>query len=222
VTGLLVVLASRFDDDARALVEAWHDGKGVLLTPDDLAQPGWRFDPAHPASGCAVVGGRAVPMGEIGGVVTRLPRVFPEELDHIVPADRSYVAAESTAFLLAWLSALDCPVMNRPTATCLAGPWFSNRRWAYEAARLGIALATEGVPAAATATVVGPRAFGDLSPVLAGAAVALAGQVGADMLAVYFDGTGPGARFVGAGLFPALAHAPVVTQGIRDRLRELT
>jgi hypothetical protein len=35
---------------------------------------------------------------------------------------RKYVAAEFNAFLLAWLSAQSCPVLNRPTASCLSGP----------------------------------------------------------------------------------------------------
>src|SRR5262249_15792964 len=56
----------------------------------------------------------------------------------IAEADRSYVAAEITAFLTAWLSSLTCPVVNRPRDGCLSGPNWSVERWIMTAARLGI------------------------------------------------------------------------------------
>ncbi len=50
----------------------------------------------------------------------------------------AYVSAEMTAFLLSWLSGLDCPILNRPTPNCLSGPGWRQEQWIHLAARLGI------------------------------------------------------------------------------------
>ena len=138
---MLVVVAGRHDATARAFVER-HAGAGIaLLTGDDLSRPGWRFSLGNGgpgADGSAVVGGRQVATTDIAGVLTRLPHVTEAELPAIVPEDRTYVAAEMTAFLLAWLSALRCPVLNPPTATCLAGPYWWPAQWVRVAHGLGI------------------------------------------------------------------------------------
>ena len=138
---MLVVVAGRHDATARAFAERHAAVGAALLTPDDLSRPGWRFalgaDGPRP-DGTAVVAGRIVENGAIRGVLTRLPRVDETELPEIVPEDRAYVAAEMTAFLLAWLAALPCPVLNRPTPTCLGGPNWWTERWVHLAHRLGI------------------------------------------------------------------------------------
>ena len=117
---MIVVLASRHDRACGRLVADWA-GHASLLTCQDLSVRGWRYGPGGVAD-AAVLGGRLTRAGEIEGVLTRLPRVDQSELGHIVPGDRGYVAEEMTAFLAAWLSDLRCPVLNRPTATCLLGP----------------------------------------------------------------------------------------------------
>ena len=73
-------------------------------------------------------------------MLTRVPAVFEDELTDIMFSDRSYVAAEMTAFLLFWLSRLRCPVLNEPTATCLAGRYWRREQWIDQAARAGIAV----------------------------------------------------------------------------------
>ena len=77
-------------------------------------------------------------MSELQAVVTRRPAVVAEELAWIDPADRSYVAAEANAFLVAWLDAIPCRVVNRPTATSLAGPSWGPLQWAAAAGRAGV------------------------------------------------------------------------------------
>jgi hypothetical protein len=72
-------------------------------------------------------------------VVVRRPAVAAEELPWIALDDRHYVGAEINAFLVAWLSALPCPVLNRPTATSLCGPAWSQTYWQVAATRAGIA-----------------------------------------------------------------------------------
>lgn len=82
--------------------------------------------------------GNAVPVESIRGVLTRLYAVTEHELPQIAPEERAYVASEMTAFLLAWLASLRCPVLNRPTASSLCGPSWSTEQWLIEGARAGL------------------------------------------------------------------------------------
>jgi hypothetical protein len=199
----------------------------VLLTARDLSRPGWRDGIGRDEPGAAVVRGRVVRAGEVGGVLTRLAVVDERELTHVVPADRAYVAQEMTAFLASWLSGLSCPVLNRPTPGCLHGPPWRRERWVHEAARLGIAvravrrsvtLAGAWVAGVAprgpvTVTIVGERCFGPVAPALARAARRLARAAGVDLAAVHFSGAGGDARLVGADLWPDVG-APDVGEAI--------
>jgi hypothetical protein len=135
---VIVVLASRFDTQAVWLAERWRHRGACLLTCEDLSRPGWRHESAAPARSTAVLEGRVIPVESIGGVLTRLYAVTEDELPHIVPEERAYVAAEMTAFLLAWLSSLRCTVLNRPTPSSLCGPNWSAERWLSEGARAGL------------------------------------------------------------------------------------
>jgi hypothetical protein len=200
---VFVVLASRDDAAARSLVARWQQHGAGLLTCADLSVPGWRLELGTDGVGrsTAVVDGRVLASEQIHGVLTLLPCVFPHELPQIVPGDRDYVAQEMTAFLLAWLTGLECPVLNRPNATSLAGPSWPAERWCHLARRAGLRAAplrrqTTAVPgdavlpappAAATVTVVGDRWIGDVPPDLAAHARRLAGAAGADLLTVVFD-----------------------------------
>ena len=76
----------------------------------------------RPEEAAAVIGGQVLPVADITGVLTRLPAVQPEDLAHIATADRDYVASEMTAFLIAFVSALPCRVLDRPSAGALSGP----------------------------------------------------------------------------------------------------
>lgn len=215
---MIVVFASRHDPRARTLVEGWRREEAALLSTEDLSRPGWRHDPQRPGSGRAVVAGREIAVSDIAGVLTLWPAVFEQELAHIVPAERSYVAAEMTAFLRSWLTLLPCPVLNRPTATSLAGPSWRPEQWVHAAARLGtpvrpvrrrVRLAGGSAPAehpaeAVGVTVVGRRCFGDVHPALATRARRLAAAAGVGLLAVHFEGSGRGARLLSADPFPDL------------------
>jgi hypothetical protein len=64
--------------------------------------------------------------------------VLPDELPHIAPEDRAYVAVETTAFLIAFLAALPCRVLNRPSVGSLCGPAWHPEQWICTAARAGI------------------------------------------------------------------------------------
>jgi hypothetical protein len=219
---MLVVLASRHDAVALDAVGRWRAGgtAAELLCGADLACAGWRL--ASDGTSTAVVGGRRVEAGAITGVVSRLAAVTPDEIPEVHAADRHYAAAEMSAFLLAWIASLRCPVLNRATPGSLAGPAWSQAQWTACAARAGLAIrplalgssAVPGGPAARAATVV-VQVVGETS--LGGdesarrAALALARAAGVDLLRVVLE---PGARseaplFVSADPWVDLGDAEV-------------
>ena len=215
---MLVILSGMSDPIARSLVAYWSMHDCRLLTPADLSRSGWRHYIGAEGPSTAVVGGLTLNISDIDGVVTRLPCVLEHELIRIAKTDRSYAAAEMTAFLTCWLSHLKCPVLNPPTATCLAGPGWREERWAYEAALLGISVATApnhtcGAPPVdlqpVTVTVVGPRYLGQVPPLLAVQARKLADAAGVELLSVTFSGRHPGAAFLHADPWPDLSSRPV-------------
>ena len=189
----------------------------VRLTPADLSAPGWAFDPHAVAEGVAVIEGAPLPVRAITGVLTRLPWVVPAELEHIRMADRAYAAAEMNAFLFAWLSALECPMLNRPTAGCLAGPGLHPVEWADAAARAGVP--TSRGPDRATVTVVGERCVGDVHPLQAERARRLAAEVHAGLLRVRFSSPGDDGRVVSADPWPDVAD-PAIARAILAQLTE--
>lgn len=133
---MILVVASRVDDVAERLLSALPDD-AALLTSVDLSQPAWSVRPRE-ASSSFVAGGQKLESARVRGVVGMLPSIFEQELVDIAPDDRAYVAAEMTAFLVYWLSTLDCPKLNRPTAGCLSGPNWRPERWVVEAAGAGL------------------------------------------------------------------------------------
>jgi hypothetical protein len=225
-TIMLIILAGEQDEVARDLARRWSSFDAHLVRPKDLSQSGWCHRPGSRATesrdaglerapkerlkgrisaesygqDVAIVGGRAISAGRIDGVLTRLPCVFEWELVHIVPGDRAYVSAEMTAFLLSWLSGLDCPILNRPTPNCLSGPGWRQEQWLHLAARLGIPVdpvkryATLGEEASIrpgsgpleTVTVVGKRCFNAPDERQAVHAQRLAAATGVGLLALHF------------------------------------
>jgi hypothetical protein len=221
---VLIIVAGPQDSTARALVARWTARDARLLTCDDLSVAGWNYVPTDPAASTAVVGGRPVAVTDVAGVLTRLPGVSADMLPHIDPEDRTYVATEMHAFLVAWLAALPCPVLNRPSPDCLVGPYWRREKWVQKAAHLGIPVvpvqrstptSSLSAPAAAattdgvTVTVVGGCAVGDVAPPLAQHARDLAVAAGVELLGVRFDGTNPGSRFLDATLWPDVADDAV-------------
>lgn len=195
---MLIVLASAHDATAQAIVEAWAPWGGVLCSPADLSKPGWRHRVGAPEEAVAVIGGQAVPVAAIAGVLTRLPAVQPEELTHIASADREYVAAEMTAFLVAFVSGLPCKVLNRPSAGALSGSAWRPEQWIRAAARAGIPVhprqrtvrldtpAQQEAGVAVELTVIGDRVFGTAEPRLVGWTQSLAAAAGVGLLGLGF------------------------------------
>ena len=202
---MIVVLASRMDPEARALVEAWSGFGAVLLSAEDLTTPGWEFQPADPGAGTAVVDGRRIRVASFRAVLTRRPAVLVEELRHMDPADRSYVAAETNAFLVAWLTALPCTVVNRPTPTSLCGPAWDELHWRVAAAGAGMDWAEADETEIQRVVVCGAQCLFARTPKQATIARALARTAGVDLLGVSFRGD----RVCGASVAPALEDPDV-------------
>jgi hypothetical protein len=222
---MLVVLASRHDCSCQGFVAGLAADAG-LLTCQDLSARGWRYEPGGQVR-TLVVGGRPIPGHEVDGVLTRLPSVDENELAGIVPADRSYVAAEMTAFLTAWLSDLRCPVLNRPAPLCLMGPYLRKEQWVQMAARLGIPVmparrSVPGVidnrlhdlpPGSATIDVVGGLCVGRAAHSLRASALALAKAAGVGLLRTAFAAPEAGSAFLGADYWVDISD-PRISQAV--------
>lgn len=219
---MLVIVSSNYDTGAQELRARWGNQCARILSCEDLATAGWAFSPGSRDS-VAVIGGQVIRSSEITGILCRRPAIFAEELLHTAPDDRAYVAAEMNAFLLAWLSAQRCPVLNRPVAPSLSGPNWRPEQWIHAAARLGIPVRpyTRSAPARFDAvaadesievTVVGSRCIGGRDGVHAPQARELARAAGVELLSVLFDADG---RFTSARLFPSLM-SPEVADAVRD------
>jgi len=227
---MFLIVASERDHAARVLAERGAGRGAVLVTSRDLSASGWRDGLGRSARGVAVVNGRRVSARRVAGVLTRLAAVDARELTHIAPADRGYVAHEMTAFLASWLAGLACPVLNRPSPACLAGPPWRRERWVHEAARLRIPIrqvhrsvsldasdAPPVAPARETITIVGERWFGRADASLAQAARRLATAAGVELAAVHFSSARRGARLVGADVWPDVA-SPEIGEAVLEYL----
>ena len=135
---MLIILAKGDDDGAAWLANRWRSHDAVVMSPADLSQGGWVHYVDSPQTSRLPIGGREVNEVDIRGVLVRIASVAVGDLGGIVEADRPYVAAEMTAFLLEWLSSLNCPVLNHPTAQSLGGPDFRQEQWVHFASKLGI------------------------------------------------------------------------------------
>jgi hypothetical protein len=237
---MLVVLAREHDEEAARLVVQWASLGAVQLTPRDLSRPGWNQEHGRRRYQTAVIAGNRVGNDSIGAVLVRLAAVTAFDLPHVSPLDRSYVAAEMTAFLVFWLGSLGTRVVNRPIEGCLGGPPWPQAQWISEAARIGLpvvpftrsTLQRRGVPDESmptapmngdTVTVVGDKCVNSRSAVHAEHAKALAQSCGVDLLSVTFgtDNCEKGNSFlIAASPWPSLSDMRVSNE-LRRFLQEV-
>jgi hypothetical protein len=217
---MIVIVGRATDPPARALLRRWQPHGAALLTPGDLSQRGWRYDPQAPLAGCAVVAGRAVAAADIRGAVTALQTVTVADIPHIVSADRAYVANEMRAFMVSWLQALPCPMLNRPTALSLAGCAWGPERWSLAASSLGIPAVSSPVDGtllphdAHSVTFVGGEVLDAPSARVAGWVRRLARAAATNTLVARFlDGARP--RFAGASILPDFGRADVAAAALQ-------
>jgi hypothetical protein len=218
---VFAIVASRFDDDAQALVARWASRNAALLSCEDLSQPGWRLSLGESRDATAVVSGCIVPVHDIEAVLVRRPHVYEAELGHIADQDREYVAAEMNAFLLCWLDMLPCPVLNRPSPGCLSGPGWTEQQWNHAAALAGARVRSLRVASGATGavatdpeetlavTVAGSNCLGTARADMASIARRLAAAAEVALLAVHFEPDSDPPVFLRADPFPALSNTPI-------------
>lgn len=192
--------------------------------------------------------GRRITSDRLRGVLNRLTHVPTQHLS-VLP-DQEYISQELTAFFMSWLHALPGPVLNRPTAQGLCGPWLHASEWAQLAARAGLPTPVYGqgggdgfdeTEAERTlfprgtkterAVVVGGRLFGPrvLAEEVEGGCVRLSGLVSTPLLGVEFArGEGGEWQFAGATPLPdlsvggdALLDALAVELGAAEKFKTL-
>jgi len=210
---VIAVLGSEYDGAARALVQAWSAYGAVLVGAQDLCTRGWVLHAPAQADGAFVADGRIYPVERLLGVVVRRPAVAAEELPWIALDDRHYAMAEVNAFLVAWLAALRCQVFNRPSASSLCGPAWSQTHWQIAAARAGVRWCATPTPAVAI-DVVFCRGQSDVqvSKAQRRAADALARRASVDLLGIRFAGDEVAAVTLQPALTSDAARALVLAQ----------
>jgi hypothetical protein len=211
----IIVLASHNNQPVQNLVKSWGE-KACLLTPQHLSQKGWYFNSNNCQAGEWVMNEQIFPNAEIDAVLTYIPRVFTFDLPQIVESDRPYVAQEMTAFLLAWLTQLSCPVVNQPTPSCLMGKNWRWHHWLYLATKLGIGIKQTAIDTqipqkwsdyrasaletALKITVIGDYLIGSNNDILLNQARQIAQTANTEILTVYFTSDKNDAQFLGADL----------------------
>jgi hypothetical protein len=223
---MLLILAHRDDRAARSLAERWHSRGALILTARDLSRPGWSLDIPGRRPSRFAVGSRNFSILDLSGVLTRVFAVPDQELGYVAPEDRSYVSSEMSAFLLAWLSSLSCPVLNRPTPGCLCGPNWRIERWIHLAAQVGIPVdpirrSTTAGPDARPAegirlTFAGEECVGDVHPVLENHARRLAKAAQVELLELQFSSSGEDGRLQNVSLWPDISQ-PAIADAVLHR-----
>jgi hypothetical protein len=95
-----------------------------------------RIGESGPYVGVELRDGRRITSERLRGVLNRLTHVPTQHLSML--PDQEYISQELTAFFMSWLHALPGPVLNRPTAQGLCGPWRHVSEWVQTAARAGL------------------------------------------------------------------------------------
>lgn len=210
---MIAVLGSEYDGAARELIQAWSACGAVLVGAQDLCTRGWVLHtPAQPDD-AFVADGRSYPVDRLLGVIVRRPAVAAEELPWIALDDRHYAMAEVNAFLVAWLAGLQCRVFNRPSASSLCGPAWSQTHWQIAAARAGVRWYAAPTPATAMdAVFCHGRSDVQVSTAQSRAAEALARSASVDLLGVRFAGDEVAAVTLQPALASEAARALVLAQ----------
>jgi hypothetical protein len=186
-----------------------------LVTSDILVRAlGWehRLGEAGPTIRIELADGRRLDGARVGGVLNRLVVLPTYAFATAAPADREYAAAEFQALFVSWLSSLPGPLLNRPTAQGLSGPWLNESEWLVLAARAGLrtppyrrsSVTPTAVALAAswrTVLVVAGRTRSPAPPSVADGCTRLARLVDTGVLGVDFA---PGWVFAGATSHPDL------------------
>jgi hypothetical protein len=184
------------------------------------------------ASASDEAAGRLAALWKSDGARLVLPRDLSRPGWRYQPGQvESSVAAADGELIPAWLSALNCPMLNRPGSICLSGPNWRPEQWAHAASQAGVPVVPsrrrvpcENNPSKilqfvppVTVTVVGKKCFGTQDKVLHDSARRIALRANVQLLAVTFAGSGKDARFQSADLWPNIS-APDVAAAVQEHL----
>jgi len=151
------------EPDDRSALWAWEGLKARGLDPIDIVTPqalvlalGWehRLGIAGNRTRIRLHTGKILDTTLLRGVLNRIGYLPPALFARAAPDDRMYAMQEMNALFLSWLSAIESPVLNRPSPQGLCGAWRHASEWAALAARSELpalpfrqSSLTEGCPA---------------------------------------------------------------------------
>jgi hypothetical protein len=118
---MILILASIYNERAKSYVKQFPDSSASLITCSDIAEHKLKIFYPDFNNSEITIAGRTLSVREITGVINLLPVVLPEELFFFPEKEREYQSAEIQALLTFFLSALSCPVINKPSALSLNG-----------------------------------------------------------------------------------------------------
>jgi hypothetical protein len=118
------------------LISLWSGA--MLCSAEDLVQSGWVWHLRHPESRTWIVNARRVRDKEVTGVFIRRSAVYAEELVTTHPKDRTFLAAESHAFLSFVLATTLARVVNPVVDGAFGEEALRLERWTTVAHKLGI------------------------------------------------------------------------------------
>lgn len=142
---MFLILAQYDDLVAKSVYEELCQTHGLdntrLLTADDLAiRTSWALHQegsiVRTEMRCA--DGQRISSDNITAVFNRLRFVTAPQFVDASLEDREYAVMEMHAFLLSWLSGLECIVINRPNPRSLGGELRGNAEWLLLAGREGL------------------------------------------------------------------------------------
>ena len=116
--------------------------KVIFLSAEYLAQETvWRYrQTSHDErTEIRLPEGRVIDCRDLSAVFNRLWQITPPHFIAATEADRLYATSEMFAFLLSWLSGLQCPVINPANPRALSGAPRNLTEWMKMAASAGLA-----------------------------------------------------------------------------------
>lgn len=141
-----LVLSAQEDPGVDALAERLRQrGLDPLIhaNAEDIGLARWSYRTGGTVESSEVLlpNGVNIASSRLRGVLNRLYAVPATALAQVERADRGYATEELLALYTSWLYGLACPVINRPTATGLCGPWPDRSWWVARALSAGLPVA---------------------------------------------------------------------------------
>lgn len=221
---MIVFLCNPDDITARMFVAKLRRRHGVdaqIITPQELV---YAPDMQHLLDGPEVYSAVTLKThgmldsASITGLVNRVDFLPDAHLVTVSPTDRTYMQQELLAIWSSWISALPCPVINRPTATSMVGPVYHPAIWHHYAAAVGLPVAqmtyntdlpdpVTPVPLQSVIVCQGTCYNALLPTDLFSACSELAAYVGLDMVELFFGSGTRGIVFSYASPIPDLSRA---------------